>query len=76
VPNAERILFIHDALYAGFTIKEMFSLTQIDRRFLAQIKEIGDSELSASWLARDKNPPAPASQGEGFARGSSFADRV
>ena len=44
VPNAERIFFIRHALRAGFTIEEIFQLTQIDRWFLVQIKEIVDFE--------------------------------
>ena len=32
------------ALRAGFTIKEIFSRTKIDRWFLVQIKEIVDFE--------------------------------
>ncbi len=44
VPNAERIFFIRHALRAGFTIKEIFNLTKIDRWFLVQIKEIVDFE--------------------------------
>jgi carbamoyl-phosphate synthase large subunit len=32
------------ALRAGFTIKEIFNLTKIDRWFLVQIKEIVDFE--------------------------------
>jgi carbamoyl-phosphate synthase large subunit len=37
--NADR-----HALRAGFTIKEIFNLTKIDRWFLVQIKEIVDFE--------------------------------
>jgi hypothetical protein len=40
------------ALRAGFTIKEIFSLTKIDRWFLVQIKEIVDFEEE---LAGTKN---------------------
>jgi carbamoyl-phosphate synthase large subunit len=43
-PNAERIFFIRHALRAGFSIDKIFQLTQIDRWFLAQIKEIVDLE--------------------------------
>ncbi len=50
VPNAERIFFIRHALRAGFSMEEIFSLTKIDRWFLAQLKEIVDfeEELAAS----------------------------
>jgi carbamoyl-phosphate synthase large subunit len=44
VPNAERIFFIRHALRAGFTVDEIFHLTNIDRWFLAQIREIVDCE--------------------------------
>ncbi len=44
VPNAERVFFIRHAFRAGFTIEEIFSLTKIDRWFLAQVKEIVDFE--------------------------------
>jgi len=52
VPNAERIFFIRHALRAGFTIEEIFGLTNIDRWFLAQIKEIVDFEEELA-LARN-----------------------
>jgi len=48
----ERIFFIRHALRAGFTIEETFNLTNIDRWFLVQIKEIVDFEAE---LARAKN---------------------
>ena len=44
VPNSERIFFIRHALRAGMNVDEIFSLTKIDRWFLAQIKEIVDFE--------------------------------
>ena len=44
VPNAERIFFIRHALRAGFTIKEVFNLTKIDRWFLVQIKKVVNFE--------------------------------
>lgn len=43
-PNAERIFFIRHAMRAGFTIEEIFKLTNIDRWFLTHIKEIVDFE--------------------------------
>jgi carbamoyl-phosphate synthase large subunit len=52
VPNAERIFFIRHALRAGFSIEEIFQLTNIDRWFLAQLKEIVDFE---EVLAREGN---------------------
>jgi carbamoyl-phosphate synthase large subunit len=44
VPNGGRVLFLRHVLRAGFTIEEIFQLTEIDRRFLTQIKEIVDVE--------------------------------
>ena len=44
VPNAERVVFLRHALRAGFTIDEIFDLTQSARWVLTQIKEIGDFE--------------------------------
>ncbi len=44
VPNAERIFFIRHAMRAGFSIDEIFKLTNIDRWFLTHIKEIVDFE--------------------------------
>ena len=52
VPNAERVFFIRHALRAGLTIEDIYQLTQIDRWFLTQIKEIVDFEEE---LARLKN---------------------
>jgi len=46
----ERIFFIRHALRAGFTIKEIFNLTKIDRWFLVQIKEIVDFEEELAAL--------------------------
>ncbi len=51
VPNAKRIFFSRSSaclfnhpLRAGFTIEEIFNLTNIDRWSLVQIKEIVDFE--------------------------------
>jgi carbamoyl-phosphate synthase large subunit len=52
VPNAERIFFIRHALRAGFNVDEIFQLTNIDRWFLTQLKEIVDFE---EVLAREGN---------------------
>ncbi|MBI1841630.1 MAG: carbamoyl-phosphate synthase large subunit, partial [Verrucomicrobia bacterium] len=50
VPNAERIFFIRHAMRAGFSIDEIFQLTQIDPWFLTQLRELVDleEELAAS----------------------------
>jgi carbamoyl-phosphate synthase large subunit len=43
-PNAERIFYIADALRAGFTIDRLYGLTNVDRWFLYNLKEIVDAE--------------------------------
>jgi carbamoyl-phosphate synthase large subunit len=40
VPNAERIFYLGDALRAGMDIEEIYQITQIDRWFLYNMKEI------------------------------------
>jgi len=42
--NAERIFYIGDAFRAGLDLEKIYQLTQIDRWFLANIKEIIDLE--------------------------------
>ena len=46
-PGPDRIWYIGDAFAQGFTIEEVYNLTDIDPWFLAQIKDIVDIEL---WL--------------------------
>jgi carbamoyl-phosphate synthase large subunit len=43
-PNAERIFYIGDAFRAGIDLEKIYELTQIDRWFLANIKEIIELE--------------------------------
>ncbi len=50
-PGPERIWYIGDAFAQGFTIEEVFNLTDIDPWFLAQIKDIVDIEL---WIDTQK----------------------
>ncbi|WP_075187677.1 carbamoyl-phosphate synthase large subunit [Teredinibacter haidensis] len=45
-PGAERIWFVGDAFRAGMSIDEVFEQSKIDRWFLAQIKDIIDTELA------------------------------
>jgi len=45
-PRAERLWYVADAFGIGMSIDEMYQLTKIDRWFLAQIKEIVDTELA------------------------------
>jgi carbamoyl-phosphate synthase large subunit len=44
-PRAERLWYVADAFGIGMTVEEMYRHTKIDRWFLAQIKEIVDTEL-------------------------------
>src|SRR5450432_1093413 len=44
-PRAERLLYVADALAIGMSIEEVYQHSRIDRWFLAQIKEIVDTEL-------------------------------
>src|SRR6201988_216320 len=45
-PSAERLWYVADAFGVGMTLEEVFAHTRIDRWFLAQIKEIVDTELA------------------------------
>ncbi len=44
-PGPERIWYVGDAFENGFTLEEVHALTRIDPWFLAQIKEIVDTEM-------------------------------
>src|SRR5262252_1200580 len=44
-PRAERLWYVADALGVGMSIDEVYRYTKIDPWFLAQIKEIVDTEL-------------------------------
>ncbi|HTR58461.1 MAG TPA: carbamoyl-phosphate synthase large subunit, partial [Casimicrobiaceae bacterium] len=45
-PRAERLWYVADAFGIGMSLEEIHRHTKIDRWFLAQIKEIVDTELS------------------------------
>ena len=45
-PRAERLWYVADALAIGMPLDEVYAHTRIDRWFLAQIKEIVDTELA------------------------------
>jgi len=45
-PRAERLWYVADALAIGMPLEEVYRHTKIDRWFLAQIKEIVDTELA------------------------------
>jgi carbamoyl-phosphate synthase large subunit len=44
-PRAERLWYVADAFGIGMSLEEIYQHTKIDRWFLAQIKEIVDTEL-------------------------------
>ncbi len=46
VPNAERIFYIGQALAHGLTVDEIFDLTQIDRWFLENLRQIVDGSTA------------------------------
>ncbi|TMH07427.1 MAG: carbamoyl-phosphate synthase large subunit [Betaproteobacteria bacterium] len=58
-PRGERLWYVADALAIGMPLEEVYSHTKIDRWFLAQIKEIVDTEL-----AIEKRALADLSAGE------------
>src|SRR6266403_616411 len=45
-PRAERLWYVADAFGIGMSLEEIYHHTKIDRWFLAQIKEIVDTELA------------------------------
>jgi carbamoyl-phosphate synthase large subunit len=45
-PRAERLWYVADALAIGMPLEKVYEHTRIDRWFLAQIKEIVDTELA------------------------------
>ena len=45
-PNFLRVFYLRPAFLAGFDIEKIFELTQIDRWFLVQVKQLVDEELS------------------------------
>ena len=45
-PRAERLWYVADAFGVGMSLEEVFAHTKIDPWFLAQIKEIVDTELA------------------------------
>ncbi|HET9763245.1 MAG TPA: carbamoyl-phosphate synthase large subunit [Casimicrobiaceae bacterium] len=50
-PRAERLWYVADAFGIGMSVDEMYRHTKIDRWFLAQIKEIVDTELAVEKRA-------------------------
>ncbi len=58
-PRAERLWYVADAFGVGMSLEEIFQYTKIDPWFLAQIKEIVDTELAVekqtlAGLTRDE----------------------
>src|SRR6266567_2001398 len=52
-PRAERLWYVADALAIGMPLESVYEHTRIDRWFLAQIKEIVDTELAVEKRALD-----------------------
>ncbi len=50
VPNAERIFWLQTAFTNGFTIDEVFELTQIDPWFLDQLEQIAQAGMNLKTL--------------------------
>lgn len=53
-PTPERMWYVADAFREGLTIEEIFNLSKIDPWFLAEIKDIVDTEHDISKLTLDK----------------------
>ncbi len=53
-PGPERIWYVGDAFAQGFTLNEVHQLTRIDPWFLAQIKDIVDTELDLEKRTLDQ----------------------
>ncbi|WP_188150919.1 carbamoyl-phosphate synthase large subunit [Teredinibacter waterburyi] len=49
-PGAERIWYVGDAFRAGMTVQEVFDQSKIDPWFLAQIKDLIDTEFALATL--------------------------
>jgi len=47
-PNANRVLYIFEALRRGMSVEEIYELCKIDRWFLYQFEELAESEKSIS----------------------------
>ncbi|OGQ33621.1 MAG: carbamoyl phosphate synthase large subunit, partial [Deltaproteobacteria bacterium RIFCSPLOWO2_01_FULL_38_9] len=54
-PNAERLLYIGESLRRGFTIDQIYELTQIDPWFLRHIQEIIESEKEVKDIKQAKS---------------------
>jgi carbamoyl-phosphate synthase large subunit len=44
-PRAERLWYVADAFGVGMSLEEIHKFTKIDRWFLAQVKDLVDTEL-------------------------------
>ena len=57
-PNSERVFYLRYALLAGMTLDEIFDLTQIDRWFLRQLRDLVDAEREIRTLSLADVQPA------------------
>ena len=51
IAGSDRLWYIGDAFRAGFSLEEVFNLTNIDRWYLVQIKELIEIEMSLSSMS-------------------------
>src|SRR6266704_1294369 len=70
-PRAERLWYVADAFGIGMSLEEIYHHTKIDRWFLAQIKEIVDTELA---IEKRKLADFPAEELRSLKR-MGFSDR-
>src|SRR6266568_1875858 len=70
-PRAERLWYVADAFGIGMSLEEIYHHTRIDRWFLAQIKEIVDTELA---IEKRKLADFPAEELRSLKR-MGFSDR-
>ncbi len=60
IPKSDRIFYLKYAFYAGFTVEELYGITNIDPWFLTQLKQIVDFETELlKESQKSKLPPEP-----------------
>ncbi|MCE5277481.1 MAG: carbamoyl-phosphate synthase large subunit [Planctomycetaceae bacterium] len=58
VPSQGRLYYVRYAFKMGWTVEQVFKLTQIDRWFLTQVRELVEFEAELSGTAADNIPAA------------------
>ena len=56
-PGANRLLYVADALRAGWSLERIAELTHIDPWFLAQLEELVQQEARCARMASARSPP-------------------